>query len=83
MSVLCNDYTFFIAYNPLEFSVHKAQQRAEQIQRWNELLDRVCGPLDFRYNPIPILMRCLNSLFLAPAIIFQPRWKVGRWKSKT
>lgn len=33
-------------------------------------------------NPLPILMRAINSLKLK-ARSFVPRWRSGRWKSKT
>lgn len=34
-------------------------------------------------NPLPILMRALNGLWLRCRCIRQPCWRKGRWKSLT
>lgn len=34
-------------------------------------------------NPLHILARAVNALDLHCRVIFQPRWKHGRWKAKT
>lgn len=39
-------------------------------------------PPDLEPNPLPILARAINAIGLRFPI-HQPRWKAGRWKSKT
>lgn len=40
-------------------------------------------PQSLEPNPLPILARAVNGLRLGCRSLNQPRWKAGRWRSKT
>ena len=65
-------------YDNLRYSAWIAKQQ----EHFAAMLDRLC-PANLEPNPLPILMRAVNRLWLAVGSIHQPCWRTGRWKSRT
>jgi len=70
---ITNSYVF--RFNNLSFL---PAENSRTFQRFlNLIFPRCLNP-----NPLPILMRAVNTLKLH-GIIHQPCWRAARWKSKT
>lgn len=67
--------------NESEWELARAIQVAENKRLF--LVFSKCQKPNLEPNLLAILMRAVNGLKLCQRIIFQPRWKCGRWKSKT
>ncbi len=77
----CNSTVFFDYSYQSYLSFEWAMKLADMQTNFENLLNRLAKQ-DLEPNPLPLLMRAVNSI-KCHRICFQPRWSKLRWKSNT